>query len=190
MATFGIWHQLLRLHYLPYPEWTECSVQVVARLVLNSGFLNNNAPTNHLSITKGALEKLPKSSLQETKISNRLSAPGMPLRAATQRTPALQQKDADGTRASCARLDSFSNFSCCRGQPEMERQRAVKPSTRARGQPALRWSVFGQEVSRVSAVSHANWRLSSQEPMKLANGALPSSLPFGVHNVTGNGWSP
>ena len=133
MATFGIWHQLLRLHYLPYPEWTECSVQVVARLVLNSGFLNNNAPTNHLSITKGALEKLPKSSLQETKISNRLSAPGMPLRAATQRTPALQQKDADGTRASCARLDSFSNFSCCRGQPEMERQRAVKLSTRARG---------------------------------------------------------
>ena len=132
MATFGIWHQLLRLHYLPYPEWTECSVQVVARLVLNSGFLNNNAPTNHLSITKGALEKLPKSSLQETKISNRLSAPGLPLRAATQRTPALQQKDVDGTRARCARLDSFSSVSCCWWQPGIERQRAVKPSSRAR----------------------------------------------------------
>ena len=51
---------MLRLHYLPYPEWTECSVQVVARLVLNSGFLNNNAPTNHLSIRKGALENCPR----------------------------------------------------------------------------------------------------------------------------------
>ena len=82
--------------------------------ILNGqSFLKDNAPTNHLSITKGALEKLPKSSLQETKISNRLSAPGLPLRAATQRTPALQQKDVDGTRARCARLDSFSCVSCC-----------------------------------------------------------------------------
>ena len=70
--------------------------------------------------------------LQETKISNRLSAPGLPLRAATQRTPALQQKDVDGTQARCARLDSFSCVSCCWWQPGIERQGAVKPSSRAR----------------------------------------------------------
>ena len=107
------------------------SVQVVARLVLNSGFLKNKAPTNHLSIIKGSLENWP-SLLQETKNSNRLLRLRLPFRAATQRTPALQQKDVGGIQASCARLDSFSSVSCCWWQPGIERQRAVKPSSRAR----------------------------------------------------------